>query len=126
VGESSTGLQESWGGYMGSQEDLIGTSKGWESSTCLAGEVESLQESLQESRESSIGLAVTCNACRQRNKRAKQARHARHKATYKAPKATREEIERSIQARARLTGEYKLKGTFTRPLIIEDYLNKSS
>jgi hypothetical protein len=73
-----------------------------------------------------FGRFFTCNACRQRNKKAKQARQARHRATYKVVKATGEEIERSIQARARLTGEYKLRGKFTRLLTIKDYLNKSS
>jgi hypothetical protein len=49
----------------------------------------------------------------------------KHKATYIAPKAMGEETEQSIQARARLTGEYILRGKFTRLLTI-DYLNKSS
>jgi hypothetical protein len=72
-----------------------------------------------------FGRFFTYNSCRQKNKRVKGARYTKHKATYIAPKAMGEETEQSIQARARLTGEYILRGKFTRLLTI-DYLNKSS
>jgi hypothetical protein len=68
---------------------------------------------------------LTCNACRQRNTKANRVRKAKQKAIQR-PKATKEQLEYVIQALGD-TSEYKLLKNFgTRPLTIEDYLNKSS
>jgi hypothetical protein len=73
-----------------------------------------------------FGRFLTCNACRQRNTKANRVRKAKQKATIPPrPKATKEQLEYAIQAWGN-TSEYILRGKFTRPLTIEDYLNNKS
>jgi hypothetical protein len=120
--------QDGWGEFLGEREGSAGSQEGRESSTGVVEEENSPQEQFcsscnQKKPLIAFGRFLTCNTCRGRNRRVKQARQVKHKATYKVAKATREEIELSIQARASLTGEYILRGKFTRPLTIEDYLD---
>jgi hypothetical protein len=73
-----------------------------------------------------FGRFLTCNACRQRNTKANRVRKAKQKATIPPrPKVTKEQLEYAIQAWGN-TSEYILRGKFTRPLTIEDYLNNKS
>jgi hypothetical protein len=133
------GASEAWEGPRVEKESFTGENKAW------GGPQES-----RESRESSIvpvngpqeqycsscnrkkpltdfGQFFTCNTCRERNKRANRARHARVRKTVPPrPKATKQQLERTIQARAP-TSEYRLSfNKATRPITIEDYLNTSS
>ncbi|KAN0108529.1 hypothetical protein V8E51_008271 [Hyaloscypha variabilis] len=93
--ESSTGPQDSW-------KDLAGGSTGpQESRESSLSPADSPQEQYCSSYNPKkplpdFGRFLTCNACRERNRRVKEARRTRPKATYIAPKATGEEIERSI------------------------------
>jgi hypothetical protein len=73
-----------------------------------------------------FGRFLTYNAYRQRNTKANRVRKAKQKATIPPrPKATKEQLEYAIQAWGN-TSEYILRGKFTRPLTIEDYLNNKS
>jgi hypothetical protein len=73
-----------------------------------------------------FGRFLTCNTCRQRNTKANRVQKAKQKATIPPwPKATKKQLEYTIQARGN-TSEYILRGKFTRPLTIEDYLNNKS
>lgn len=72
-----------------------------------------------------FGRFLTCSACRQRNTKASRVRKAKQKAI-RRPKATREQLEYSIQARGDTSGYRLLKNFRTRPLTIEDYLNNKS
>ena len=146
--EEVTGVGDGW-------DSLQKAKEGYESSPGLAdGEVslqadqeESSRVSMgpQESRESSISLQdqyyssctqkkpltdfgrfFTCTSCRQKNKRIKEARQAKYKTTYVAPKATQAQIEYSLQAWSKRSEFKLLLNTRTRPLTIEDYLNKNS
>jgi hypothetical protein len=71
-----------------------------------------------------FGRFLTCNICRQRNTKANRVRKAKQKAILR-PKATKEQLEQAIQALGN-TSKYILRGKLTRPLTIEDYLNKGS
>jgi hypothetical protein len=145
---SSTGLQDGWGGFPGENKAWEGLREGGS----FAGASEAWEGS-QEERESSIGRSeaceglqeqycsscnrkkpltdfgqfFTCNTCRERNKKANRVRKAKQKrAIPPRPKAINEQLEYAIQALAP-TSEYRLGLNFaTRPITIEDYLNKSS
>ena len=149
--ESSIGRSDAWEGSTGEDEAREGPQEEREGSAVegtggrgLTGASEAW-EGPRESRESSIapppeqycsscnrkkpliafGQFFTCDTCRERNKRANRARHARvRKAIPPRPRATREQLERVIQARAS-TSEYILNKV-TRPITIDDYLNISS
>ncbi|KAH8775016.1 hypothetical protein F5882DRAFT_164682 [Hyaloscypha sp. PMI_1271] len=151
--ESSIGGSDAWEGSTGENEAREGPQEEREGS---AGEgtggmgltgASGAWEHPRESRESSIappqgqycsscnrrkpltdfGQFFTCNTCRERNKRANRARRTRvRKAVPPRPKATKQQLERAIQARAS-TSEYKLSfNKATRPITIEDYLSVSS
>jgi hypothetical protein len=106
--------EESWGGSIGVRDRSIGPQDQY-CSSC------NRKKPLLD-----FGRFFTCNTCRQRNKRVKEARRAKHKATYIAPKATQAQLEYSIQAWGKRSEFMLLLNTRTRPLTIEDYLNKSS
>jgi hypothetical protein len=119
---SSTGLQDGWGGFPSEN-------KAWEGP-------QEIRKSPQEQYCSScnrkkpltdFGQFFTYNTCRERNKKANRVRKAKQKrAIPPRPKATNEQLEYAIQALAP-TSEYRLGLNFvTRPITIEDYLNKSS
>jgi hypothetical protein len=74
-----------------------------------------------------FGQFLTYNACRQRNAKVNRVRKAKQKATIPPrPKATKEQLEYIIQAWGDISKYKLLKNFSTRPLTIEDYLNKSS
>jgi hypothetical protein len=123
--ESSQGEEEEVADREGSHEGLTDRSKGLEEATDEPTD-QFCSSCNQKKPLLEFGRFFTCNPCRQRNRKAKQARHIKHKATYMQPKATNEQLERTINALAN-TSEYKLKLNFnTRALTIEDYLNKCS
>jgi hypothetical protein len=148
-GGSFAGASEAWKGPQEEREGSAGGSKAWEEVTGestggkgLAGASEAwkgpqeIRESPQEQYCSScnrkkpladFGQFFTCNTCREWNKKANRVRKAKQKrAIPPRPKATNEQLEYAIQARAP-TSEYRLGLNFaTRPITIEDYLNKSS
>jgi hypothetical protein len=138
-GEGSASGNKAWEGSRKERESFAGESTGGKG---LAGESEAwkgpqeIRESPQEQYCSScnrkkpltdFGQFFTCNACRERNKKANRVRKAKQKrAIPPRPKATNEQLEYAIQALAP-TSEYRLGLNFaTRPITIEDYLNKSS
>jgi hypothetical protein len=154
--EGSTGGSEAWEGPREEREGSTGEGTGSKGLTGASGAWEHPRESressiapvegpyeLQETRESpqeqycsscnrrkpltDFGQFFTCNTCREQNKRANRARRTRvKKAVPPRPKATKQQLERVIQARAS-TSEYKLSfNKATRPITIEDYLNISS
>ena len=139
---SSTGLQDGWGGFPGENEaweGVTGESTGDKGPTGASEAWEGLQEIRKSPQEqycsscnrkkplTDFGQFFTCNACRERNKKANRVRKAKQKrAIPPRPKATNEQLEYAIQALAP-TSEYRLGLNFaTRPVTIEDYLNKSS
>jgi hypothetical protein len=70
-----------------------------------------------------FGRFLTCNTCRQRNTKENGVEKEKKKATIPPrPKAIKEQLEYTIQAWGNVS-EYILRGKFTRPLTIEDYLN---
>jgi hypothetical protein len=138
-GGSFAGRIEAWEGSREEGESFAGENTGGKG---LAGASEAwkgpqeTQESPQEQYCSScnrkkpltdFGQFFTCNTCRERNKKANRVRKAKQKrAIPPRPKATNEQLEYAIQALAP-TSEYRLGLNFaTRPVTIEDYLNKSS
>jgi len=64
-----------------------------------------------------------CNPYRKRNKTAVWQVKRKGYTISRVRKAPEEEIERVIQARARLTGDYLPRGNFTRLISIENYLH---
>ncbi len=146
--ESSLDPQDGWGGFPGERESSLGPQDGWkdpqehcegsqEAREGFAGRSKAWEDStdLQDQYCSSCNQKklltdfdgfFTCNSCRERNRRAKQARQSKYKAII-APKATREEIERSLRVGWSRRSEFKLLlNNYTRPATVEDYLNKDS
>jgi hypothetical protein len=112
--KDSVGESEAWDGLQRDQDEPMGEPIDQFCSSCN-----------QKKPLIDFGRFFTCNACRQRNTKANRVRKVKQKAI-RRPKATREQLESSIQARGDIS-EYKLLKNFsTRPLTIEDYLNKSS
>jgi hypothetical protein len=143
---SSTGLQDGWGGFPGEneawegsreeREGFAGRSEAWEGLQEIRKSPQEPRESPQEQYCSScnrkkpltdFGQFFTYNTYRERNKKANRVRKAKQKrAIPSRPKATNEQLEYVIQALAP-TSEYRLGLNFaTRPVTIENYLNKSS
>ncbi|KAH8775822.1 hypothetical protein BGZ57DRAFT_1004729 [Hyaloscypha finlandica] len=133
--------EESWEGAMDGEEGSASESEAWkgpqESGDKNINREESLRGSTgpQEQYCSScnqkkplidFGRFLTCNPCREKNKRVKEARRVKHKASYIAPKATQAELERSLRAWDKRSEFKLLLNTQTRPLALEDYINKSS
>jgi hypothetical protein len=137
--EGFAGRSEAWEGVTGEStgsKGPTGASEAWEGLQEIRKSPQEPRKSPQEQYCSScnrkkpltdFGQFFTCNTYRERNKKANRVRKAKQKrAIPPRPKATNEQLEYAIQALAP-TSEYRLGLNFaTRPITIEDYLNKSS
>jgi hypothetical protein len=123
--EGSTGGSKAWEGVTGEStgsKGLAGASEAWK------GPQEQYCSSCNRKKPlTDFGQFFTYNTCRERNKKANRVRKAKQKrAIPPRPKASNEQLEYVIQALAP-TSEHRLGLNFaTRPITIEDYLNKSS
>ena len=122
--ESLTDREGSFTGPQEDREDSTDPQKGQKSST---GPQEQYYSSSNRKKPlTDFGQSWTCNACRQRNRRAKNTRRTKYKVSYIPPKVTQAQLQYCLQALSK-RNEFTLRlytGSKTRPLIVENYLNK--